>query len=295
MELWNKDKLDMIEKKPSAIIQIDCDREWDDIDVSAKILFDFKTIFEKYKLKATWFAVGNDLEFPPVRDAFKSIMESGHEIGNHTYSHLKDFVLQKPEVKRVEIEKCDLAIKSIGYEPTGFRSPYFGVNDSIIKVLKDMEYGYDSSICPSPFLNNIIRLKHILNYGFIKGQRKTGNINKNTILNQICDTEISEIPISVFPYLHFPIHASYALVLPLKIPYILTEILLEYYRSKRIPLVYVFHLNDLCSNSYLKSKEFKYLIPLENRKEFINWICSRISSSFHSKLTREYVEEINNV
>lgn len=44
-------------------------------------------ILNTYKAKATFFCIGNNIEKHP--DIFKSILNSGHAIGNHTYNHLK--------------------------------------------------------------------------------------------------------------------------------------------------------------------------------------------------------------
>lgn len=44
----------------------------------------------KYEIKATFFCVGkNVVKYP---DIYKSILEEGHTVGNHTHSHLKGWV-----------------------------------------------------------------------------------------------------------------------------------------------------------------------------------------------------------
>ena len=43
-------------------------------------------ILEKYKVKATFFIVGENAEFYP--EVLQQIQKSGHEIGNHTVSEL---------------------------------------------------------------------------------------------------------------------------------------------------------------------------------------------------------------
>ena len=281
-------------KKNSAMIQIDCDREWDDLGVSIKILLEFKKIFENNNIKATWFVVGNDIEIQPVREVFTSLINDGNEIGNHTYSHHKNFILLNDQEKKMEIEKCDNLIQQLGYTPVGFRTPHFGLDNSIYKILKEMKYQYDSSICPSPFLNSITKVKNILNMGiegkrFFLKNRRANKVNFKKIND--ADTTLKEIPISVFPYLRFPIHASYAMTLPYKLSYHLSNMLINYYSRSIKPLVYVFHLNDLCPDQYFKSKEFKYFMPLEKRKDFIKYICSNISRTFSITLTREYIHD----
>ena len=40
---------------------------------------------EKYGIKATFFTIGQNIKYYP--DTFAKIVEGGHEIGNHTFSH----------------------------------------------------------------------------------------------------------------------------------------------------------------------------------------------------------------
>lgn len=44
---------------------------------------------EKYDAKATFFCLGKNVEAHP--DIYRAILERGHAVGNHSYSHLKGF------------------------------------------------------------------------------------------------------------------------------------------------------------------------------------------------------------
>ena len=53
-------------------------------------LYSAERFFElgsKYNFKYTIFIVGKDLENPEVAARVRSWAESGHEIGNHSYTH----------------------------------------------------------------------------------------------------------------------------------------------------------------------------------------------------------------
>lgn len=79
-------------------------------------------LLDEYKVKATFFLIGNEIEKHP--EEAKKIVEAGHQIGNHTYSH-KRMVLKSPSFIEEEIEKTDELIRSIGYEgEIDFRPPY---------------------------------------------------------------------------------------------------------------------------------------------------------------------------
>ena len=65
-------------------------------------------LLDKYKAEATFFLIGNDIEKHP--DEAKKIVEAGHQIGNHTYSH-KRMVLKTQSFIQEEIEKKDELIQ----------------------------------------------------------------------------------------------------------------------------------------------------------------------------------------
>ena len=79
-------------------------------------------LLDEYNAKSTFFLIGNEIEKHP--EEAKKIVEAGHQIGNHTYSH-KRMVLKSPSFIEEEIEKTDELIRSIGYEgEIDFRPPY---------------------------------------------------------------------------------------------------------------------------------------------------------------------------
>ncbi|MEH7009789.1 polysaccharide deacetylase family protein [Neobacillus niacini] len=79
-------------------------------------------LLDKYKAKATFFLIGNDIE-KHLEEAEK-LVEAGHQIGNHTYSHER-MVLKSPTFIKEEIEKTDELIRKAGYKgEIDFRPPY---------------------------------------------------------------------------------------------------------------------------------------------------------------------------
>ncbi len=82
---------------------------------------DILPILEKYDAKATFFLIGNEIEKNP--EAAQMIVQAGHQIGNHTYSHNR-MVLKSPSFIKEEIEKTNMLIVKAGF--TGeidFRPP----------------------------------------------------------------------------------------------------------------------------------------------------------------------------
>jgi len=79
-------------------------------------------LLDKYKARATFFLIGNEIEKHP--EEVKKLVEAGHQIGNHTYSHER-MVLKSPSFIKKEIEKTDELIRKSGYKSEiDFRPPY---------------------------------------------------------------------------------------------------------------------------------------------------------------------------
>lgn len=81
------------------------------------------SLLDDYEVKATFFLIGQDIEEHP--EEAKKIVEAGHQIGNHTYSH-KRMVLKSPSFIKKEIEKTDALIANIGYQETPKVRPPYG-------------------------------------------------------------------------------------------------------------------------------------------------------------------------
>ncbi|MFD2382231.1 polysaccharide deacetylase family protein [Paenibacillus xanthanilyticus] len=79
-------------------------------------------ILNEADVKATFFLTGSEMEASP--EATKRLIEAGHEIGNHSYSHTR-MMFKSPSFVKEEIEQTDAIIRSYGYEgPIPFRPPY---------------------------------------------------------------------------------------------------------------------------------------------------------------------------
>jgi len=79
-------------------------------------------VLAEENVKATFFLIGGELEM--YLEEGKKIAAAGHEIGNHSYSHVK-MILVAPSFVKEEIEKTDELIRATGYEkPAHFRPPY---------------------------------------------------------------------------------------------------------------------------------------------------------------------------
>ncbi|WP_201715817.1 polysaccharide deacetylase family protein [Rossellomorea arthrocnemi] len=79
------------------------------------------SLLDKYKVKATFFLIGEEIERSP--EEAKKIVEKGHQIGNHTYTHNRMIFKSSTYIKK-EIENTDELIKETGYDgEIDFRPP----------------------------------------------------------------------------------------------------------------------------------------------------------------------------
>lgn len=75
-----------------------------------------------HSVQATFFVTGREAELNPHH--MKAIVEAGHELGNHGYSHSR-MVLLSPTSVRGELNRTDSAIRQAGYSGViHFRPPY---------------------------------------------------------------------------------------------------------------------------------------------------------------------------
>ena len=82
---------------------------------------------ERYNAKATFFVLGKNVEMYP--DLYAKIIEAGHRIGNHTYSHQKGWGMACERY----VEDIDFASDII--HSNLFRPPYARITSAQMKVV----------------------------------------------------------------------------------------------------------------------------------------------------------------
>lgn len=106
-------------------------------------------LFAAAGIKTTFFVLGYVADqFPEL---IKTIANSGHEIGLHSYYHRKVTNLT-PEQFQDDLKKGLSAVESAsGQKVVGYRAPMFSINQTRIwalEILRDTGFLYDSSIFP---------------------------------------------------------------------------------------------------------------------------------------------------
>jgi peptidoglycan/xylan/chitin deacetylase (PgdA/CDA1 family) len=79
-------------------------------------------ILREYQVPATFFVCGKNVEKHP--DLLRRMVAEGHEVGNHTYSHLFVYFRSRRRIAE-EIDRTQAIIENvIGFRPNIFRPPY---------------------------------------------------------------------------------------------------------------------------------------------------------------------------
>lgn len=95
-------------------------------------------ILDKYNVKATFFVVGAMAH--EYKDIIKREINSGHEIGNHTYNHSKMRKLSyEGLIKELEATENEL-FEIAEYRPKLFRPPEGYYSDQIAKAVGKIDY-----------------------------------------------------------------------------------------------------------------------------------------------------------
>jgi peptidoglycan/xylan/chitin deacetylase (PgdA/CDA1 family) len=195
-----------------------------------KALPRFEELFAEAEVPATFFVVGRELERSEEAQAIlRRMVEAGHELGNHTYTHPYDLGALPEQVIDAEIRRAHgLIVDLVGEEhaPRGFRKPGYLANAKILRVLANHGYRYDSSMFPSPpyYLAKLVVMAGMS----LRGRRSGAVINDPRTL--LCPADpyrpdpehpwrrgqspLVELPIASLPWTRLPAIGTFVAVSP---------------------------------------------------------------------------------
>lgn len=102
-------------------------------------------------LPLTLFVIARDLDRNENLVGLSKMVSRGHEIGNHSLDHLYDLARREVRVQTAQVENANMRIKdALGVRPVGFRAPGYTVSDALLRVVRDCDMQYDSSVFPCP-------------------------------------------------------------------------------------------------------------------------------------------------
>lgn len=190
----------------------------------------FQEMFAELGIPATFFVVGRELEqSDEAQRIVKELVEQGHEMGNHTYSHPYDLCALPGQDVASEIRQAHRVIVDVvGSEgaPVGFRTPGYGAGPTVLRVLSEDGYAYDSSMFPSPpyYLAKAAAMAGMA----LRGRRSGAVMGDPRALTCSADpyqpdvdrpwrrgrSNLVELPVAVVPWLRLPAIGTLLLVAP---------------------------------------------------------------------------------
>jgi peptidoglycan-N-acetylglucosamine deacetylase len=224
----------MAKQKMLASISLDLDDQWsymkvhgDDgwetfpsyLDIVVPIFLD---VFDKLDIKITFFVVGQDAAIEKNHKVLRSIIERGHEIGNHSFHHESWLKTYSKEKINAEIEMAEEAIvKATGTRTNMFRGPGFSWSSDLLEVLQKRNYIFDASTLPT-YISPLLRQYYFAKSKLSKEEKENrkelfGSFRegfyplKPYVWNLKNKTKLLEIPVTTMPFFKLPFHQSYLL------------------------------------------------------------------------------------
>jgi len=221
--------------KPLASLSLDLDNQWSYmrthgdpgweafpsyLDLVVPRVLDF---LARRGLRITFFVVGQDAALPGNRAALAALAAAGHEVGNHSFSHLPWLHLFSEAEIETEVAQAEEAIAAAtGQRPRGFRGPGFSLSAATLRVLSRRGYRYDATTLPT-FIGPLARAYYLLGSRLRGGERRRRRRLFGTFREglrpltpyrwRLGDKRLLEIPVTTLPVLRTPIHLSYLLYL----------------------------------------------------------------------------------
>jgi peptidoglycan-N-acetylglucosamine deacetylase len=188
----------------------------------------FAELFDQHGVKATFFVVGRDLEQDlEGRQTLMQLGAAGHELANHSFTHPYDLTRLGPTRIAEEIDRAHGAISSCaGAAPVGFRAPGYATSDTVIDLLCQRGYAYDSSTFPSvPYY---LAKAAVMGSYRLMGGRSGSIIGSPAVLTaprtpyrpaagqayRRGDRPILELPMAVTPWLRLPVIGTTVMASP---------------------------------------------------------------------------------
>jgi hypothetical protein len=221
--------------KPLASLSLDLDNKWSYMktrgDAGWESLPSYLEtvvpraleVLDKKQLKITFFLVGLDAAQASSRSILRSIADSGHEIGNHSFRHEPWLHLYSRHELEQEISQAEQnIIAATGHRPVGFRGPGFSFSQELLALLKQRGYIYDASTFPT-FLGPLARVYYFMRSRLSAQQAEErkglfGSFREGFRSNKMYSWktpsgDLTEVPVTTMPWFRVPIHVSYLLYL----------------------------------------------------------------------------------
>lgn len=101
-------------------------------------------LLEQYGIRSTWFVPGHTIE--TYRRACEQVVEAGHEIAHHGWTHRPPAGLSREEEEEELVRGNEAIEKLTGRPARGYRSPSWDLSPHSVDLLLEHGFLYDSSL-----------------------------------------------------------------------------------------------------------------------------------------------------
>jgi len=101
-------------------------------------------LLERYGIRASWFVPGVIIETYP--EVCARVVEAGHEIGHHGWSHVPPAALTREQEEAGLIRGNQAIERLCGKKARGYRSPAWDLSPHTVDLLLAQGFDYDSSM-----------------------------------------------------------------------------------------------------------------------------------------------------
>lgn len=278
--------------------------------------------FGEHQIKPSVFVVGADAAAADGPDFVQALVEHGCEIGSHSYEHEPWLHLYSPQQLRDELKRTEEAIQAAGApKPRGFRAPGFAMSPDLMRALVELDYDYDCSVLAT-WIGPLARQYYLrTNKELTKEQREDrkalfGSLwdaalpNKPFTWKAPCcagpngttspAVQLTELPVTVFPLVRVPLHASYVIYLsgysmPVAKAYIKAALALCKATGTQPSLL--LHPLDLLDGKDAPGLEFfpGMTMPLGKKMEMLDFVLDEFAKNYTLVNLAEHAESVKGI
>ncbi|MFA5488263.1 MAG: polysaccharide deacetylase [Candidimonas sp.] len=117
-------------------------------------------LLHKFDLPSTWFIPGHTIESYP--DVVSEVIEAGHEIGNHGWTHVPPARMSRDEEEHGLLRANESIFRVTGKYPRGYRSPSWDLSSHTVDLLLKHGFEYDSSMMGTDYVPYFVRQGDII-------------------------------------------------------------------------------------------------------------------------------------
>ncbi len=151
-------------------------------------------LLDEFGVRATFFVLGEVAGYYP--ELVRQIHQRGHEIACHGMRHVDLGLLSHDQfVEELGLAKARLE-QTVGEAVVGYRAPNLIIEPWVMDVLEELEFRYDSSVCPSR--------KLLGKYGGMHRAPQNPYRLSRGSLSEPGNRALTELPIASFPLVRIP-------------------------------------------------------------------------------------------